>query len=168
MANIENPPQNMFASLNEIKTTVERSLPPDVVAALRHEGIALALTPSGDLGPIVTISDELAERELAGDMVSYRKNKTGIDNVIFISPKGYTRHAARIKVAIEPPHSLDTTTKTASIEISSGEVVAGELSDTQLLKQVQKFIELNRHVLIEYWNNKIATDELTERLKPVE
>jgi hypothetical protein len=158
----------MFANLNEIKTTVERSLPPDVVAALRHEGIALALTPSGDLGPIVAISDELAERELAGDMVSYRKNKTGIDNVIFISPKGYTRHAARIKVAIEPPHSLDTTTKTASIEISSGEVVAGELSDTQLLKQVQKFIELNRPVLIEYWNNKIATDELTDRLKPVE
>jgi hypothetical protein len=158
----------MFASLNEIKTTVERLLPPDVVAAMRHEGIALALTPSGDLGPIVAISDELAERELAGDMVSYRKNKTGIDNVIFISPKGYTRHTARIKVAIEPPHSLDTTTKTASIEISSGEVVAGELSDTQLLKQVQKFIELNRPVLIEYWNNKIATDELTERLKPVE
>jgi hypothetical protein len=158
----------MFASLNEIKTTVERLLPPDVVAAMREAEVALTLVPQATLQPLVDISDELAERELAGDMVSYRKNKTGVDNVIFISPKGYTRHAARIKVAIEPPHSLDPTSKTASIEISSGEIVAGELSDTQLLKQVQKFIELNRPLLIEYWNNKIATDELTERLKPVE
>jgi hypothetical protein len=158
----------MLDDLEGIKTAVERALPPDVVAALRHEGIALALTPSGDLGPIVAISDELADRELMGDMVNYRKNVTGVDNVIFISQKGYARHAARIKVAIEPPDSIDVTSDTASIEISSGQVVAGEISDAELLKQVRKFIELNRPALVDYWNAFIDTEELRKRLKSVD
>ncbi len=157
----------MLDDLEDIKKTIERSLPPNVVAVLRDEGIALALTPSGDLGPIVTISDELAERELMGDMVNYRKNVTGVDNVIFISQKGYARHAARIKVAIEPPDSIDVTSDTASIEISSGQVMAGEVSDAELLKQVQNFIELNRPALLDYWNALIDTEELRKRLKPI-
>jgi hypothetical protein len=37
---------------------------------------ALLLSPSRGFQPIVDISDELAERELFGDMVSDRKNKT--------------------------------------------------------------------------------------------
>jgi hypothetical protein len=158
----------MFASLNEIKTTVERLLPPDVVAAMRHEGIALALMPSSDLGPIVTISDELAEMEQLEHMVTYRKNVTGVDNTVFICQKGYARHAARIKVAIEPPDSIDVTSDTASIEISSGQVMAGKVSDAELLKQVRKFIELNSPALLDYWNALIDTEELRKRLKPVE
>jgi hypothetical protein len=93
----------MLTDLDDIRRTIERALPPDVVAALRDDGIALALTPSGDLGPIVTISDELAERELVGDMVNYKKKTTGIDNTVFISQKGYAQHGPRIKIAIELP-----------------------------------------------------------------
>lgn len=154
----------MFAGLEDIKISIERLLPPDIVAAMRDADVVLTLSPSSGLQPIVDISDELAERELFGDMVSYRKNKTGVNNTIFISPKGYTRHAPRVKVAIDPPSSLDATSTQASIEISSGQVVAGEVP-SELLKQVRKFIELNRAVLIDYWHNRIATDELTERLK---
>src|SRR5260370_36905968 len=99
----------MLDDLEDIKKTIERSLPPHVVAVLRDEGIALALTPSGDLGPIVTISDELAERVLVGDMVNYRKNVTGVDNVIFDYQKGYDLHAERTKLPIKPPDSIDVT-----------------------------------------------------------
>jgi len=159
----------MLGSLNDIKRSIERLLPPDVVAALREEGVALALTPSNDLGPIVTISDELAERELLGDMVNYKKKTTGVDNTVFISQKGYARHGARIKIAIEPPDSIDVTSKTASVSISSGKIVAGDKAKVSaaLLKQVEKFIELNRPVLLDYWNAKISTEELQERLKAV-
>jgi hypothetical protein len=87
----------MFASLDDIKISVERSLPPDVVAAMREAEVALTLSPSRGLQPIVDIGDELAERELLEEMVSYRKDITGIDSTIFIFPKGCTRHAPRIK-----------------------------------------------------------------------
>ena len=56
---------------------------------------------------IVGLADELAEEELLEEMVSYRKNVTGVDNTIFISPKGNTRQAPRIKLAIDPPDSAD-------------------------------------------------------------
>jgi hypothetical protein len=156
----------MFASLDDIKISVERSLPPDVVAAMREAEVALTLRPSRGLQPIVDISDELAERELLEEMVSYRKDITGVDNTIFISPKGRTRHAPRIKFAIDPSDSINPDSVTASIEIGSGEVVAGEVP-TELRKQLQQFIELNRDVLLEYWNYRIDTAQLQRRLKPV-
>jgi hypothetical protein len=114
-------------------------------------------------------SNELAERELIGDMVSYRKRTTGVDNTVFISQKGYAQHAARIKIAIEPPDSISVTSKTASISISTGKAIHGDKVklSAALSKQVEKFIELNRSALLDYWNAKISTDELHERLKAV-
>ncbi len=114
-------------------------------------------------------SNELSERELIGDMVSYRKRTTGVDNTVFISQKGHARHAARIKIAIEPPDSINVTSKTASVSISSGKVIAGDAAEVSLAlsKQVEKFIMLNRAVLLDYWNAKISTEELQERLKAV-
>lgn len=103
------------------------------------------------------IEDELQE------MVSYRKNVTGVDNTVFISPRGRARHAARVKVAIDPPDSLNPACRTASIALD-GDVVAGEI-EPPLLQQVREFIERNREVLMEYWNYEIDTDELRRRLK---
>jgi hypothetical protein len=114
-------------------------------------------------------SNELAERELIGDMVSYRKRTTGVDNTVFISQKGFAKHGPRIKIAIEPPDSINVTSKTASVSINSGKVIAGDAAEVSLAlsKQVEKFIELNRAVLLDYWNAKISTEELQERLKAV-
>jgi hypothetical protein len=41
------------------------------------------------------------------EIVSYRKDVTGIDHTLFISPKGHTRHGPRIKLAVDPPDSVD-------------------------------------------------------------
>jgi hypothetical protein len=159
--------QDMYASVDDIKISIERLLPPDIVAAMREAEVALTLSPSSGLQPIVDISDELAERELLEEMVSYRKDITGIDNTIFISPKGKTRHGPRIKLAIEPPDSINPDSVTASIEIGSGETVAGEIPTTELRKRVQQFLKLNRDVLIDYWHYRIDTAQLQRRLKPV-
>jgi hypothetical protein len=153
----------MLADLESIKISVERSLPPDVVAAMREAGIALTLTP----GEGVRISDELAERELLEEMVSYRKDVTGVDNTVFISPRGQVRHGPRVKLAINPPDSLDPSTETASIAIEGGNVVAGKVP-AKLCKQVQRFTELNHDALLDYWNYRIDTKQLQERLKPIE
>jgi len=156
----------MYASLDDIRRSIERLLPPEVVADLREEGIALTLSLSSDLEPIVTISDELAEREQLEHMVTYRKNITGVDNTIFISPGLRVQHGPRVKVAISPPDSINPLSDLASVSITTGEVVAGEVSPA-LLKQVQKFIELNRDVLLDYWDARITTDVLQSRLQAV-
>src|SRR5215470_4706370 len=156
----------MLAGLEDIKTAIERALPRHLVDAMHEEGIALALVPQETFQPLVDISDELAEREQLEHMVTYRKNITGVDNTIFISPGLRVRHAPRIKVAIDPPDSINPLSEQASVEITTGTVVAGEVS-AALLKQVQKFIELNRDVLLEYWDAQITTDELQERLRAI-
>ena len=156
----------MLNDLEAIKATVERSLPPGVVDAMRRAGIALRLDASTGSRSLVSISEELAERELLEEMVTYRKNVTGVDNTLFISPKGLTQHAPRIKLAIEPPDSINPNSVTASIAIDSGKVVAGDVP-TELLEQAQRFLDLNRDVLLDYWNYRIDTDELQKRLKSI-
>jgi hypothetical protein len=81
-------------------------------------------------------------------------------------PKGNTRHAPRIKVAIDPPLSVDPRSKTASVAIADGSVVAGEVPPW-LLDQARRFIDANRDVLRDYWEYRIDTEELRRRLKAI-
>lgn len=99
------------------------------------------------------------------EMVSYRKNVTGIAHTIFISPKGHARHGPRIKVAIAPHDSLDPRSTTASIAFD-GQVMAGAVPP-ELLHRLRRFITRNRQVLTDYWEYRIDTDELRQRLKPI-
>ena len=115
---------------------------------------------------LVELADQRAEEELLEEMVSYRKAVTGIENTIFISPKGNTRLAPRLKVTIDPPLSVDPRSKTASVEIADGTVVAGEVP-TRLIEHVRRFIDANREVLLDYWEYRIDTEELRRRLKSI-
>ena len=115
---------------------------------------------------IFALADDLAEEELLQEMSSYGKRTTGIDNTIWISPRGNTRHAARLKVAIDPPHAVKPSGKDATVAINDGSLVQGDMP-ASLLKQVQQFVKLNRDVLLEYWNYEITTDEMEQRLKKV-
>jgi hypothetical protein len=47
--------------------------------------------PDFDYRAAAALTDELAEEELIEEMTSYRKNVTGVDNTIFISPRSKTR-----------------------------------------------------------------------------
>lgn len=125
--------------------------------------LGYTIAPTAEL---VDIADELAEEELLEEMVSYRKNVTGIDNTIFISPKGKTRHAARIKLAIDPPDAVNPQSKIAAVTIADGTVAAGDVPP-HLLEQVRRFIDANREVLLDYWEYRIDTEALRQRLTPV-
>src|ERR1700676_1684727 len=116
---------------------------------------------------IFALADKLAELEQLEHMVTYRKNVTGVDNTVFISPKVHARHAARVKVAINPPDTISPTSETISVSIHDGSVVAGNTSSVTatLLDQVRQFIALNKDALIDYWEERIDTDELRQRLK---
>jgi hypothetical protein len=114
---------------------------------------------------IVGLADQLAEEELLEEMVSYRKDVTGVDNTIFIAPRGNTRHPARIKLAIDPPHTVDPRGKTAVVAIADGKVT-GDVS-SHLLEQARRFVDTNREVLLDYWEYRIDTETLRQRLKPL-
>lgn len=100
-------------------------------------------------------------------MVSLRGSRTGISNSIFISTKGNTRHAARVKIAIDPPDSFSAAGTDASMAIADFRVTGASIPQA-LARQVRQYIELNRAVLLEYWDEKIDTAELIDRLKPIE
>jgi hypothetical protein len=157
-------------SVTEISSAVLTDDPRRLAAAIDQRQ-TLDLRDSGYVlvprEAILDLADEIAEEELLEEMVTYRKNVTGVANTIFISHRGSTRHAARIKLALEPPDSVDPRSETASISIADGTVVAGDVPDW-LLDEARRFIALNRDVLLDYWDYKIDTDQLRQRLRSVD
>jgi hypothetical protein len=111
------------------------------------------------------LEQELTQLELE-EMVSFRKNVTGISHTIFISPRGGARHGPRVKVAIDPPDTLNPQGKIATVIVDGGGTI-GDI-DPQLADQVRRFIEINRETLLDYWHYRIDGRELDRRLKSLE
>lgn len=129
------------------------------VIDLRDVGYTVAPTSA-----VVLLAPDEDSDDEAADMASLRSNLTGVDNTVFVSTKGSGRHAARIKIAIDPPDSLNATSKTASMAIHDYGTV-GAYVPTHIVEQAKKFIERNRDALIAFWECQIDTDELIKRLK---
>jgi len=143
-------------------------------ALLRKELDAGHVVEFTDIGAVLTrledihaLADQLAEEELLEHMASFRTDATGVDNTIWVSPKGRTRHAARTKVAIDPPDSLNATSQTAAVAVHDGSVAEGRIP-SHILWQVQEFVRINREVLIDYWEERIDTRQLDQGVKPIE
>ena len=115
-----------------------------------------------DLGGTLTLSE--VDEEVA-DMVSLRSEKTGVQNTLFVSTKGYGQHAPRIKIAVDPPDTFNATSKSASMAIHDCSI-RGEYVPPRVAEQAKQFIERNREALLDYWECKIDTVQLIERLKP--
>jgi hypothetical protein len=162
-----------FEELEAMTARVAHALPQDVLSDLQRAGFSLTLgssSPGMAFRPVVVdplLAEQIAERDLVEEMVSYRSDVTGVDNTVFISPKGHTQHAARVKVAINPTTSIDPRNgEVASVAIHDGSVAVGDVPPA-LLKQVRRFIDLNRAVLIDYWEYRIDTAELQRRLQSI-
>jgi hypothetical protein len=102
----------------------------------------------------------------AEDTVSLRSERTGVENTVFVSTKGYAEHAPRIKIAVDPPHTFNATSKSASMAIHDHSI-GGESVAPHVAEQAKRFIDLNREALLDYWDCKIDTAQLIERLKPI-
>jgi len=115
-----------------------------------------------ELGTVALVE---ADQE-AEDMVSLRSEKTGVENTIFVSTKGYAEHAPRIKIAVDPPDTFNATSKSASMAIHDYSI-RGESVAPHIAEQARRFIDLNREALLDYWDTKIDTAQLIERLKRI-
>jgi hypothetical protein len=94
---------------------------------------------------------------------SLRKDRTGVDNTIWVSPR-MGSHAPRIKIAIDPPDALTPGGKTATMTIHDV-VVTGEAVPTHVIRQAEAFINRNRDVLLRFWNGEIDTAEMLDQIQ---
>lgn len=154
--------------------TVRSSTLPSDPALLREElarGHAVELTDlDGALvvrpEDIHALADQLAEEEELENMASLDSEDTGVENVIFVSPKGRARHAARIKIAINPSGSFSPAAESASMAMHDYSTVGAPVPPP-IAAQAKRFIDANRAVLMDYWDEKIGTKEMIARLKKI-
>jgi len=162
---------DLLEEAKSIQIELDEFLPLDIRDRMQRWGLKLTVSSTSGFGSnsmqFVDVDEEdLAEQDLAGDMVSLTndRNHTGVDNTVFVSTKGPGRHAARIKIAIDPPDSLNASSETASMAIHDYSV-RGAYMAPHLVEQAKQFIERNRDVLLGYWNCEFETSVLLQKLR---
>jgi hypothetical protein len=89
----------------------------------------------------------------------------GLPFIVWISSGQGIRHAARVKVARTIADLPDNMT---SICIASPATIHdGPTLSPADLRKLEDWTNLNREALLDFWNCKLATDEVMERLRGV-
>ena len=81
---------------------------------------------------------------------------TGLPFVVWISPRGGARHDVRVKVSLGPkatPGEFITVTVRPEVEVIEGALPPGTM------RQLRRWIELNREVLVKFWEGEIEYTE---------
>jgi len=99
------------------------------------------------------------------DMANLRPDRTGLPYVVFISQKGGVRHDVRIKLAraakVRPSEMLTVAVR------PSPRLIRGAMNREEF-DLVKRWIELNRNVLIDYWNGDIEyTEDVLAAITPL-
>jgi hypothetical protein len=101
------------------------------------------------------------------EMANLSPKRTGLPFVVWISPRAGAPHDVRVKVSKGPkvhPSELISVTVRPDVHV----VGAGEMSARDLA-MLQKWIELNRDVIIKYWDGEIEyTEDAIAELKPIQ
>jgi hypothetical protein len=113
--------------------------------------------------------DEIAAEDRAGqasfDMANLRPQRTGLPFVVFISQKGGARHDVRVTLARTAkvrPSEMITVAVRPPPRVFRGEISARELD------LVKEWIELNREVLIDYWDGVVEyTEDALDAIRPI-
>ena len=99
------------------------------------------------------------------EMANLRPERTGLPLVVFISQKGGARHDIRVKVARGAKVRASEMTTVAvrpTVRVIRGALDPGDLA------RLAEWIELNRDVLVDYWNGNIEyTEDAINALKPL-
>ena len=98
-------------------------------------------------------------------MSNLSPRKTGLPFVVWISPRGGARHDVRIKVSPSPkaqPGEFISVSVRPDVAVIEGNLPAGHL------KLLRRWVELNRDVLVKFWEGEIEyTEDVLELLRPV-
>jgi len=109
--------------------------------------------------------EDAADGQALFEMANLRPERTGLPFVVFISQKGGARHDVRVKIARGPkvrPSEMATVAVRPKPRVIRGVV------DPDDLARLVEWIELNRDVLIDYWDGNIEyTEDAISALKPL-
>ena len=106
-----------------------------------------------------------AEGQALFEMANLRPERTGLPFVVFISQKCGARHDVRVKVAcgakVRPSEMVMVAVRPVV------RMVRGKL-DTHDLNLLTRWIELNRGVLVDYWDGIIEyTEDAIDAIRPI-
>jgi hypothetical protein len=110
-----------------------------------------------------------AERDINGqasfEMANLRPERTGLPFVMFISQTGGASHNVRIKLA---RGAKVRAAEMLTVALGpSPRLIRGEMSRSEF-ELVSRWIELNRSVLVDYWNGDIEyTEAALSALRPL-
>ena len=99
------------------------------------------------------------------EMANIKQSTSGLPVIIFISPKGRANHGHRVKV--QNNYSSNTQEGNFfSITISEDPEIIGDIGEVKSsdLRKIREFVIKNKEVLLDYWNDKIDTAEVIEKL----
>jgi hypothetical protein len=111
------------------------------------------------------LAEDEADGQALFEMANLRPDRTGLPFVVFISQKGGARHDVRVKIArgakVRPSEMVTVAVR------PTPRVVRGAL-DPNDLARLAEWIDLNKAVLIDYWNGDIEyTEDAISALKPL-
>ena len=96
--------------------------------------------------------EELSDKDLLFLMSNLTSKYTGLPFVVWISPPGGAKHDVEVKVSTS---ARALPSEMASVAIRPDvHVVGGSLSPQQL-EPLRRWIDLNREVLIKFWDGEI-------------
>jgi hypothetical protein len=111
---------------------------------------------------------EVGERHDSSDaffeMANLFSKHTGLPFVVWISYKGGAQHDIRVTVSPGPkalPSEMAPVAIRPKVRVVEGEIDAGHLAP------LAKWIELNREVLVKYWDGEIDTKDALDDIRPL-
>jgi hypothetical protein len=109
------------------------------------------------------VESDAADDEGMFEMANLYPRTTGLPMTVWVSPRGNARHDARVKVSRGAGDRmvLEDAAVVGIRPVPS--VIEGELGAAEFAA-VARWIELNREVLLDYWNGAADTAELIGRL----
>lgn len=90
------------------------------------------------------------------EMANLYPSDTGLPMTVWVSPRGRTRHDARVKVCMTPGNRMDTTNCAEVAIRPEPQLLKGKL-DTRDFSAVTRWIEQNRDALIGHWDGEFST-----------
>ena len=116
-------------------------------------------------GLVTEIGDQSqGDSEALFEMANLFPKHTGLPFVVWVSYKGGAQHDVRVKVS---PGTEVLPSQMVSVAIRPGvHVVEGKMSASDLAV-LTKWIELNRDVLVKYWEGDIDTKDAIDAIRPV-
>ena len=136
----------------------------------RYTDKYLGLTMSTHMKHDRDLMTEIGERNQADsealfEMANLQAKRTGLPFVVWISPKGGAQHDVRIKVSPGPralPSQMISVAIRPTVHVVHGKMSARDLA------LLTKWVNVNRDVLVKYWDGDIEyTEDAIAAIRPI-